>query len=234
MLAHERPLTDNCGTQCVLHHCCHAWWEVARCAPVPLARHRACPFWSGPSVSSMTPTGLPRADPDGVERVHLTVLGDAKEVDPKGGAKAGGRRSAAATAVSRTTPAKIATPSASGGIRWSSCPRIACRCPARHWQSWHSLRRIDAGCPVARTSTCFTSSGPTLTRAGSYPTSRCTHEVPCLGTWSRVGQHDCFRVKTGLMAGAERGNTVRAGGICGPRDECSLAAGWLPRSSESS
>ena len=44
----------------------------------------------------------------------------------------------------------------------------------------------------------------------SYPTSRCSDGGPCLGTWSRVGQYDCFRVKTGLMAGAERGNTVRA------------------------
>ena len=57
-----------------------------------------------------------------MERVHLTVLGDAKEVDPKVARMRDGRRSAAATAVSRTTPAKITTPSASGGIRWSSCP----------------------------------------------------------------------------------------------------------------
>ena len=128
----------------------------------------------------------------------------------------------------RRSPRRV-LPGAYGG----AVVRIACRCPARHWQSWHSLRRIDAGCLVARTSTCFTSSGPTL-KSWQLPTSRCTHEVPCLGTWSESGQHDCFRVKTRPNGGAERGNTVRAGGICGPRDECSLAAGWLPRSSESS
>jgi hypothetical protein len=185
--------------------CCHAWWEVARCAPVPLARREGCPFGPGPPVSSMTPAGLPRADPDGVERVHLTVLGGAKEVDPKGGANAGwqtlsSRNRCIPVRHRRRSPRGV-LPGAYGG----AVVRIACRRPARHWQSWHSLRRIDAGCLVARTSTCFTSSGPTVTRAGSYPTSRCTHEVPCLGTWSRVGQHDCFRVKTGRMAGAERG-----------------------------
>ena len=36
----------------------------------------------------MTPAGLPRPDPDGVERVRLTVFGDAKEVDPKSCANA--------------------------------------------------------------------------------------------------------------------------------------------------
>ena len=199
---------------------------------MPLARREGCPFSSGPSISSTTPTGLPRADPDGVERVHLTVLGDAKKVDPKGGAKAGWQ-----TLSSRNrcipTPAKIATPSASGGIRWSSCPySVSMSSPTLAVLAFASAYRRWV--PRGKNVDVLHLEWAYFDKSWHYPTSRCTHEVPCLGTWSRVGQHDCFRVKTGLMAGAERGNTVRAGGICGPRDECSLAAGWLPRSSESS
>jgi hypothetical protein len=55
---------------------------------------------------------------------YLTVLGDAIEVDPKGCTNGGGRRSAAITAVSGTTPAKIAAPSSSAGVRRRSCPYI--------------------------------------------------------------------------------------------------------------
>jgi hypothetical protein len=84
----------------------------------------------------------------------------------------------------------------------TSSPTLAILPFASAYRRWVPL--------VARTSMCFTSSGPTLTRAGSYPTSRCSDEVPCLGTWSRVGQPDCFRIETGRMAGAEHGNTVRA------------------------
>jgi hypothetical protein len=128
-------------------------------------------FWSGPQCFQ-TPTGLPRPDPDGVERAHLAVLGDADEVDPKVCANAGWQTLSNTTAVSGTTPAKIVAPSATAGIRWSSCPysvstsspgtgRSAFRFGVRRWVPL-----------VARTSTCFASSGPTLTRAGSYPTSR--------------------------------------------------------------
>jgi hypothetical protein len=139
---------------------------------------------------------------------YLTVLGDAREVDPNGCANA-----------------ELQTLSSHNRcIRYDTGEDRRAEFFSGHTVELSVQRvdvQLDSGSPalrfgvwtlplVARTSTCFTSSGPTLTRAGSYPTFRRSDKVPCLGIWSRVGQHDCFCVKTGRMAGAERGNTVRA------------------------
>ena len=70
----------------------------------------------------MTPTGLPRADPDGMERVHLTVLGDAKEVDPKGGANAGWQTLSSRNRCIPYDTGEDHHAECFRGIRWSSCP----------------------------------------------------------------------------------------------------------------
>ena len=81
-----------------------------------------CPLWSGPSVSSMTPTGLPRADPDGRGTRPSHRSRRRQRGGSQGGANAGWQTLSSRNRCIPYDTGEDHHAELPGGIRWSSCP----------------------------------------------------------------------------------------------------------------
>ena len=154
----ERPRARDCNA-----HSCRTEHESARRPPFPLTLDRpGSPQvdlrenWHPQSPGTARPNLLRRVSPrhrrkDATRRRRLADIAYRTRCHLRilklqcAGVNAGWQTRSSHNRCIRTTPAKIATPSASGADG-GEVVRIACRRPARHWQSGLSPRRTDAGC----------------------------------------------------------------------------------------